>query len=84
MTLATTGWMQVSRGEEEEEMVWAVPTAPSGTREKQIHKPDLENWVTGKDSFGHEITTWEATVPPEAWRRCAAGRREAQACSPST
>jgi len=41
MTLATTGWMQVSRGEEE--MVWAVPAAPSGIREKQLHKPDLEN-----------------------------------------
>lgn len=43
--------MQLSRGEEEEEMGWAVPAALSGTQEKQLHKPDLENWATGKDSF---------------------------------
>lgn len=32
-------------------MGWAVPAALSGTQEKQLHKPDLENWATGKDSF---------------------------------
>lgn len=49
MTLATAGHMQLSREEEEEEMVWAVPTAPLGTQKKQPHKPDLQNWAIGKE-----------------------------------
>lgn len=35
---------------------------------EELHKPDLENWATGKDSFGFGITAWEATVLPEAWK----------------
>lgn len=77
--------MTLTTAEERKRRRWRGqrPRLHLGSQEKQLHKSDLENWATRKDGSGFGITAWEETVPPEAWKRCAAGRRGTQGCSGS-